>query len=445
MQVLIVGSGEVGLHLANVLSGEGHDVTVIERDKARSAAAQNALDALVVTGNGASPHLLREQGAGDADLLLAVTDVDEINVLAAAAGHRLGARRTLVRIRDIDELTGEDATFFREAFGVDGLIDPERATADDLAETLLVTGAAHVEYFAEGRLALAEVVLRQGSPLAGRIVADRERRPPHSIVGIMRHGQVMIPAATQRLEAGDHVFLAAARRDVGAVIARLHPEAERVGDAVVFGGGKIGLHLARRLEAADIEVKVFERDPQRARLCAERLPESLVIQEEGLSKETLVSHGVDRASAFVSCAGDDRTNVLATLHAKQLGVPLCLAVVTSEQLVPLVDALGVDGAFSLRLTTAEAILRFMRTEAVRAVHLTLSGAEVLDLHADPGSAIVGAEADGRGPFAGCEVGAILRDGNVVIPDGEERVEAGDRVLVFRLQGAAPDIERAFDA
>lgn len=159
----------------------------------------------------------------------------------------------------------------------------------------------------------------------------------------------------------------------------------------------------------------------------------------------LLGHGIDQAGAFVACAGDDRTNLLAALYAKRLGARLCLAVVSREQYVPLVDALGIDAAFSLRLTTAEAILRHVRSDSVRSVHLTLSGAEVLDLHADPGAAIVGESVASAGHLEGCEIAAITRDDAVIIPEQEARIEAGDRVLIFRLAGAAPRLERAFDA
>jgi trk system potassium uptake protein TrkA len=190
----------------------------------------------------------------------------------------------------------------------------------------------------------------------------------------------------------------------------------------------------------------MERDAKRARFLAERLSHGLVLHEDDLSKEALLSHGVDRTGAFVACAGDDRTNLLAALHAKQLGAGLCLAVVSREEFVPLVDALGIDGAFSLRLTTAEAILRFVRGESVRAMHILLGGSEALELAAEAGSPIDGSSIAAEGLLEACEVGGIVRDGNVVIPregDGET-IRAGDRVLLFRLEGAAREVARAFD-
>ncbi len=444
MRVIVVGGGEVGTNIAATLSAEEHDVTVVERDPARASAAQTELDALVVTGNGASPKVLDAAGAREADLLLAVTAIDEVNMLAAAAAHALGTGRTLARVRDDDYAAGEGA-MLRDVLGVDVVIDPERATADDLVETLVLPGTVHVEYFAEGRLALAEVALREDSPFVGLAIGDRRHARPHSLVGVLRRGTVMIPAAHERLQVGDHVFLATGRDDVEAVVGSFDGRPLDVRHAVVYGGGQIGLYLAERLEERDVRVKLFERDAMRARICAERLEHTVVLQEDALDKDLFVAHGVDLADAFVACAGDDRTNLLAALNAKQLGVALCLAVVGSERFVPLVDAMGIDAAFSLRLTTAEAILRYVRSDVVRALHLTLSGAEVLDLHADPGSRIVGQPAVGEGLLEGCEVGCLLRGDRVVVPDGGERIEAGDRVLLFRLRGSAEGVERAFDA
>jgi trk system potassium uptake protein TrkA len=236
--------------------------------------------------------------------------------------------------------------------GVDVLLDPERAAADDLAETLLVPGTVHMEYFAEGRLAFAEAIVHDDSTLLGTIVAEREKGAParHRRAPAGRRGAD--PVAQERLEAGDHVFVVAAREDIVEILHSFDRSAERVRDVVVFGGGKVALHVAERLDEAGFAVKLFERDEHRARFCAERLPNTVVLHEGTLSKDVLLSHGVNLADAFVACAGDDRSNLLASLHAKHLGVPICLAIVSSEEFVTLVDALGVDAAFSLRLTTA---------------------------------------------------------------------------------------------
>ena len=239
-------------------------------------------------------------------------------------------------------------------------------------------------------------------------------------------------------------MVVAASEHIAPVIATLDGGVDEVHDVIIFGGGKIGAHLARCLERSDCEVRVMERDGDRARELAQGLPHALVLHEEELNEEILLSHGVDRAGAFVTCAGDDRTNLLAATHAKHLGARVCLAVVSRDEYVPLVDALPIDGAFSLRLTTAEAILRQVHSDSVRAMHIMLTGAEVLDLHAEPGAEICGQPITEAGPLEGCEVGAIVREDQVVIPADGERILAGDRVLLFRLHGVAEHVERAFN-
>lgn len=445
MRVIVIGIGEVGQHIARTLSGERHDVTVIDRDQTRVEALQGELDALVVVGNGASPKFLREVGAGDADLLCAVTQSDEVNVIAALAGHQLGARRTIARVRD-DDYFGADESFARDVLGIDFVIHPERATAEDLAEAILLPGAVHVEHFTDGRVAVAETILTDRSPLLGRALGDRRMIRPHSIFGLSRSGRLVPADPGHRARAGDHVLVAAAREDIGDTIAHLAGHTARIREVVVFGGGRIGLPLTRRLAAAQrFDVTVMERDGERARYVAERVPGVTVLHEEGVSKDALLAHGVDRAGAFVACAGDDRANMVAALHAKQLGADLNLAVVSREEFTPLVDALGIDAAFSPRLVTAEAILRAVRGENVHAMHLLMGGAEVLEIEADAGCRAEGRTVNATGSLARTHIAAIVRDGRVVMPDGDERIAGGDRLVVFNTRAGVADVQRTFKA
>lgn len=446
MRVLVIGGGEVGQNVARVLSGERHDVTLIDQDAARVEALQGEIDALVLAGNGASPRFLRDVSAGEADLLVAVTKRDETNVIAALAGHQLGAHQTIARVRDPDYF-GPGDSFARDELGIDFLINPERATAEDLAEAILLPGAVHVEYFAEDRVAVAESILTERSPLLGLSLAERRRVRPHSIIGIIREGQAVPCEPGHRLRVADHVLVAAAREDIRPVVADLAGHAERVHEAVVFGGGRIGLHLARRLQESDeVAVTVMERDRERARYIAERLPGTTVLHEEGVGREVLLSQGVDRAGAFVACAGDDRANLLAALHAKKLGAGICMAVVSREEFIPLVDALGIDTAVSPRLVTSEAILRAVRGENVRAMYLLLGGAEVLEVQADTGCRAEGRTVEQTDSMARTHVAAIVRDGRVILPEkGRETVRGGDRLVVFNARPGVADVERAFTA
>ncbi|MGH2946791.1 MAG: Trk system potassium transporter TrkA [Solirubrobacteraceae bacterium] len=445
MRVIVIGVGEVGQHVAKTLSAERHDVTIVDQDADRVEAVQGELDALVVAGNGASPKYLREIGAAEADLLCAVTQSDEANVIAALAAHQLGTARTVARVRDPDYF-GADQSFARDVLGIDFIIHPERATAEDLAEAILLPGAVHVEHFAEGRVAVAEIILTHRSPLLGRSLADRPVTRAHSVVGLIRDGRAVTAEGGHRPKAGDHLLLAAAHDAIGAVVAGAAGHAVKVRDVIVFGGGRIGLPLARRLEAAQrFAVTVMERDAERARYIAERLDRATVLHEEGVGKDALLAHGVDQIGAFVAAAGDDRANLLAALNAKQLGADLSLAVVSREEFTPLVDALGIDAGFSPRLVTAEAILRAVRGANVEAVHLMLGGAEVLDVQVDPGCRVEGKTVSEARLIAHTQVAAIVRDGRVIIPGADDTIRGGDRVVVFNARRGASNVAGAFKA
>lgn len=445
MRVIVIGIGEVGQHVARALTADRHDVTVVDADADRVEAMQGDLDALVIAGNGASPRFLRDLGVGDADLFCAVTQSDEVNLIAALSAHQLGAGRTVARVRD-PEYFGEDPSLARNVLGIDFVVNPELATADDLAEAILLPGAVHVEYFADGKVAVAETILTNRSPLVGQPISSRRSVRPSYVFGLIRDGRSMAAEPLHRPKAGDHVLVSAARDDIASVVAHIAGHASRVRDVVIFGGGRVGLPLAQRLEGAgSFRITLMERDAARARYVAGELRATTVLHEEGLGKDALLSQGVDRAGAFVACAGDDRSNLLAALHARQLGAELCLAVVSREEFTPLVDALGVDAAFSPRLVTAEAILRAVRGPNVHAMYLLTGGAEVVEVEADAGCRADGSTVERANRQAHTHVTAIVRGGKVLIPTHDQRVQSGDRLVVFNARQGVADLRRAFDA
>lgn len=443
MRVIVIGAGDVGRHIAGTLSGERHDVTVIDLDTERVEAVQGELDALVMVGNGASPKFLSSIKAQQADLLCAVTESDEANVIAALAAHQLGTKRTVARVRD-DEYYEPNESFTRDLLGIDFVIHPERATADDVAEAILLPGSVHVEYFSDGRVGVAEVILSMRSPLVGSSLRERRIVRPSEVVALMREGKPVPADPGHKPKVGDHILVAAARGDLGAVVAHIAGYTTKVRDVVVFGAGRVGLPLARRLEAEDrFNVTLMERDAERARFVAEQLPHTTVLHDEGLAKDALLAQGVDRVGAFAACAGDDRANLLASLHAKQLGAALCLAVVSREEYMPLVDALGIDAAFSPRLVTAEAILRSVRGENVHAMHLLWGGAELLEVSVEPGCPGDGRTIESTRTMARTRPVAIVRDGRVLMPEDDVRVKGGDRLLVFNTRQGVADVRRVF--
>jgi trk system potassium uptake protein len=443
VKAVVIGAGEVGINVARTLSADGHDVTVVDNSSERCGTIQAELDALVVEGNGASPRLLRELKVGSLDLLAAVTEVDEVNIIAALGARQLGTRTTVARVRDPDFFGGDEA-FARDVLGIDFVIDPDRVTASDIADAILLPGAVSVEYFGDGNLALAEMVVTDASPLVGVQLANRERPYPAYIVGMSRGGDASLIRPEVVPQAADHLLVTSPTKHVRAAIFHLAGGVREVRNCVIFGGGKIGLRLAELLERTPVRVTVLERSAHRARYLAERLPRTTVLHEEGVSREAQESAGVDDAGAFVACAGDDRANLLAALNAKRLGADLCLSVVSREEFTPLVDALAIDAAYSPRLIAAEAILRFVHTQTVRAIHLLRTGFEAIELEAEEGAKIVGKGiGDTHGMLRGCRVGAILRDQDAIIPQKGTQIQAGDRLLMLGVAGALTGVEPFF--
>jgi len=443
MKALVIGAGEVGMNVARTLSTDGHNVTVVDRNPDRCDHIRDQIDALVVEGNGASPRFLRQIEAAKFDLLASVTAVDETNVIAALAGHQLGVKTTVARVRDPEFLDREDA-FARGVLGIDFVIDPDRAAANDIAAALRLPGAVSVEYFGDGDLALAELIVTDSSPLVGKPLTIRERPHPAFIVGITRNGEAALTRPDTIPEPGDHLLVSSPRENIQQAVAHLAGTVREVRRCVIFGGGKIGIALARLLEESKVKVTVLEREPKRARVLAEKLPRSTVLLDEGVEEASLIAAGVNEADAFVACAGDDRVNLLAAMNGKRVGADLCMATVSREEFTPLVNALGLDVAFSPRLIAAEAIMRFVHTRSVKAVHLFQTGFEAMELEVRKGSAVEGlAIGETHGILKHCRVGAVLHEDGVSIPQHGTPISAGDRLLMLGPAGTLSEVEPAF--
>jgi len=442
MRVVIVGAGEVGFNTAMMLSGEHHKVVLIEQNEALVERATERLDALTIQGNGASPKVLAEAGIKRSDLLVAATSSDEVNIIACLAAKSQGVPRTVARLHNPDYYDS-DEPFARKMLGIDFVIHTERMAAEEIRDALMVPGAVNVETFGGDNIEVAEVILDAKSPAVGLPVRE-VRLPERSlIVGVVRDGEALVPRGDTMLRVRDHVFLIGERRRAREVIEAVATDTDPVREVMVFGGGRIGLRLAEALEEVGISVKVVERDEARARYVASRLRRALVLHADDLSQDFLLQERVDRADAFVAVTGDDRANLLGAMYARRLGARITVAGVSRGEFNPLADALGVDITISPRTLAASAILRFVRRGNVAAVTLLESGAEMMELKVPDRCRIVGRPLSAVRFPQGALVGAILRDGEVVIPSGREVMRPGDDAVVFSLRSAVEKVERLF--
>jgi trk system potassium uptake protein TrkA len=442
MRTVIIGAGEVGLITARMLSEEGHDVVLVEQDEALVERASEQLDALVVHGNGASPKLLMEAGIKEADLLIAASNSDETNIIACLGAKARGVPRTVARIHNPDYYDPKE-TFARDMLGIDFAIHTEQMAAQEIKAALLVPGAINVDTFAEDSIEVAEVILNQGSPAVGRALKDVRLPGQSLIVGVVRRGEALVPRGETVLELRDHVLLISGRRGINEVVKAVAVDTAPVREVTIYGGGRIGLRLALALEGVGISVRVIERNEARARYVASRLRRGFVLHDEGISRDFLLQERVDRTDAFVAVTGDDRANLLAAMYARQLGARTTIAGVSRGEFAPLADALGVDLTISPRMLAAEAILRFVRKGDVINVALLESGAEMIELRIPETCRVAGRPLSEVGFPSGAIVGALLRDGDVIIPTGQEVLKPGDDAVVFTIEDAVEDVERLF--
>ncbi len=442
MRVFIVGAGEVGFNTAQLLSREGHEVIVVEQDEALANRATDQLDALVMQGNGASPKLLSEIGTRKSELLIAVTDSDEVNITACLVAKAQGVKRTVARIRNPDYYD-TSSPFATDVLGIDFVIHTERAAAEEIRDALRVPGSVNVETFAGDSIEVAEVVVQENSAVIDKEVKDVSLPQSSLVVGVVRKNDIIVPRGDTVLRENDHVFIIGERARIAEAVSAIATDTKKVQDVMIFGGGKIGLRLALILEDEGISVKVVEKDEKRAQYVASRLRKALVLHDEGISREFLLQERVDRTDAFIAATSDDRANLLAVMYAKQLGARRTISVVSRLEFAPLSEALGVDISISPRLITAGAILRFVRKGDVLAVNVLESGAEMIEMRVPDKCAVAGRPLSEVGFPKGAIIGAVLRDDEVIIPRGDDILTSGDDAVIFTVASAVDEVERLF--
>ncbi len=446
MRVLIVGAGAVGYHLAEHLSREEHDVVVVEQDPDRAAEVSASLDVLTVEGNGASGSVLRDAGLEDAELLLAVTSKDEVNLVACLAASRLDVDFRVARIQNPDYYE-EDSVLSRERMGIDVMINPERECAWETFQLLNSEAATDLVQFAGGRLQLVGLRVREGARVAGKSLMELDRELAgrrYVTAAIVRDGVTEIPGGASRIEAGDQIYLLAPAGEMPDVPPLAGYEDFRLRRVMIAGGSQEALYLARHLHEHGVACTIIEEDRRRCVELAEELPEALVLHADATEMELLEMEGVGGIDGFVAFTGQDETNLLTCLLAKSQGARRVIALIDKVNYMPLVSRVGVDAVVSPRMSTVSGVLRYVRRGNVRRVAMLKdTDAEVLELEVGDGAEAAGVplrEADL--PEAGL-VGAILRDGDVILPRGDDAIEAGDRVVVFVLPEAVAEYQRIF--
>ena len=444
MRVVIVGAGEVGFHLASRLSGEGQDVVVVDRDQARLRDISERMDVQVVAGLASSPKTLIEAGVSHADLLVAVTDSDEVNMISCLYGKLLapGAKR-VARVRSEQHLR------FPEVFGdqylsVASVISPEREVAAQIGQFLALPSATSVTPFAGGRVKLVGLRVGPECPLAGQTLAEVGRASDRNfLVGaIERGGRTIIPTGAERLLAGDVAYVAAPTASVRMILGMFGLHEEPVRSLVVIGGGAIGQLVAVHAVDLGIKTRIIERDEEKCRRAADELEGVMVLHGDGTDLALLESENVGAADCFAAVTNHEEDNVLIALLGRKLGARRIIARVAHAGYLPLVASLGLDLVVSPRFAAAGAILRYLRRGKVLSVSaLKEEGAEFLEVEALETSGLVGRPLSEVNMPSGSLVLAVSRADEIEIPSGRTVVRPGDRLVIFHLREALGKLEK----
>lgn len=446
MLIIIVGAGKVGYNLAQMLSTEKHDVVVVEKDEERLEHIGEHLDIQTVSGNGASPAVLKEAGAEKADMLIAVTEMDEINMVACMLAKQLGTSRTVARIRNPDYAEEYPSTFY-DRMGIDLVINPEQVTAMKIAKVIEVPEALSVEYYAGGRIQMLELKIGPSAPVVGKKLKDLNIPNQCLIACILRDSRMIVARGETMIRAGDNVFVIVRTKDPVLVEKIIGKQLGKTNNVTILGAGRISYYLTNYLLKKKLaSVKVIEKDRTIAKYFAQRMPEALIINGDGTDPELLKEENIEDSDIFVAVTQDDKINLLVSLLVKNLGVPRTITQVRRSDYAKLMEQVGIDVAISPRLLTAEAIFHFIRRGNIVSVTMVEEDmAEFIELIVPATAKVVNKSLKQINLPPGTLVGAIRRKDEVIIPRGTNVIKAGDQVIVFALSQYIGVVEKYFKA
>ena len=446
VKAVFVGAGKVGFELARRLGIEGHDVVVIDHDSVALREVEENLDVMVVHGSGTSSKLLKQVGVQDAGLFVAVTESDEVNMVACMTAKHLGIPLTVARIRNHEAGLVSNGGLTYKDFGIDRVINAEEAVAYEITKLLKSPAATDVEYFADGKVQMLGFRVQEGSVLAGKTVKDA--RLTHATIGaILRDGNVIVPHGDTTIATRDEI-LVIGKTGVPTEAGWLTGSPDQViRDITILGGGTIGYLIARfteRHRGRGLSVKIIERDQARCEILARDLKHTLVIQGDGINPEILEEENVGSSGSFIAVTGGDQTNLLAGFMAKRLGNRKVIAELQREEYQPIASSMGLDVTVTPRVIVASTILRLISKAKVASLALLKDGSlEVLELVVAPGCRVCSKPLKALDLPREVTVGAVIRGNQVIVPRGDTVPMPGDHMVIFTLPALVPALETFF--
>lgn len=444
-----MGGGAVGTLVARRLIREKNEVVIIEADEDRCFQLEESLDAKIVHGNARSIPTLEKAGLLTADMLIAVTSSDEVNILGCLIAQAFSNIRIKVARLRTHEVERWRSICKSKLLGIDLVIHPDSESAERIMEVVGLPGVSDLLRFADGRVRLFGMILDEDCWLAGKAVADLDSggdAPRALIAMIFRGSRVIVPRGDDRLQIGDHIFIVVPEKELDRVFEFVGvKKVDRVQRVFVVGGKQLGIETALRLEKSGVQVKLFDKDLDRCQIISTLVTNTVVVHADGTDQEILEEENIEGIDAYLAMTGNDEVNIIASLLSKRLGARKAVALVNRIDFLPMAQLLGINSTFSTRLVVVDRILQFVRKGHVLSVTtFREEEAEAIELVAVSSARCVGrALKDAKLP-RGSIVGAIVRPtGEVVVPDGETVIEVDDRVIIFCLEHLVPTVEKAF--
>lgn len=450
MKIIILGAGQVGGTLAENLASEANDITVIDVKQDRLRELQDRLDIQTIQGMGCYPDVLKKAGADDADMLIAVTNSDEINMLACQISHSLYHTPTkIARVRATAYLT-RDELFRSDHIPIDVIISPEQVVTNYVKRLIEHPGALQVLDFASGAVQLVAVKAYYGGPLVGQELRFMRQHMPNvdtRVAAIFRRNRPILPEGSTTIEVDDEVFFIAARNHIRAVMSELRRLEHNYKRVIIAGGGNIGQRLAEAIEGR-YQVKIIEHNPSRCKLLSEHLNRTVILQGNASDQDLLLEENIENTDVFIALTNDDEANIMSSMLAKRLGARKVMTLINNPAYVDLVQGGDIDIAISPQQATIGSLLAHVRRGDVVNVHsLRRGAAEAIEAiaHGDRRtSKVVGRTIGEIDLPEGTTIGAIVRDKTVLIAHDDISVEAGDHIILFLVdKRRIRDVEKLF--
>lgn len=436
MRIIIVGDGKVGHTLMKELSQEGHDIVIIDNNIEVVEKSLNTYDIMAIQGNGASYHVLKEAEADKADLLIAATSSDELNMLSCLIAKKIGAKRTVARIRNPEY--SEQLFIMREELGLNMAINPEYSAAKEISRVIRFPSAQKIETFSRGKAELVQILVEKGSSLDGQPLLTIGQRFKSKILicAIERGDKIIIPKGDVVLQAGDEIYITASAGQVNTFVRNAGILKEKIKSVMIAGGGRISYYLAKMLEGAGIDIKIIEKDFKRATVLSEELPEVMIIHGDGTNHDLLLEEGINDTDAFVALTGNDEENIIVSMFASNHEVRKIITKVNNLDLAHLLDEYLLDTVISPRYITANQIVQYVRAlqnsmgSNVQTLHRIINEqVEVLEFSVKINHDFLGIKLKDLDLKDNLLVSSIIRGKNIIVPGGEDTIELNDHVII----------------